>query len=133
MSAARIDWGLVEAATSALVGVPFQAGARGPAAFDCWGLVLELRRRLGLALPPDYRTGEITRDQAHALFHAAAPAPWRRVALTPGAVVLSASAAHAGVYLAGRIVHAQATAGVVSWPVARWIMVCGAPECWEVS
>lgn len=34
-----------------LLGKPFQEGARGPAAYDCVGLLLELQRRLGIAAP----------------------------------------------------------------------------------
>ena len=36
---------------SPLVGCPYENGARGPAAFDCWGLVhFAYRQNLGLAL-----------------------------------------------------------------------------------
>lgn len=34
-----------------LIGTPFEAGGRGPKSYDCWGLVLEVRRRLGLQSP----------------------------------------------------------------------------------
>lgn len=37
------------------VGIPFQDGGRGPAAFDCWGLVLRfLSEEAGIKGLPDY-------------------------------------------------------------------------------
>jgi cell wall-associated NlpC family hydrolase len=40
-----------------LLGKPFQDGGRGPDAFDCVGLLIELQRRLGRAMPP-YESNE---------------------------------------------------------------------------
>jgi cell wall-associated NlpC family hydrolase len=131
MNAPRVDWRIVEAACADLIGRPFRAGARGPDAFDCWGLVRELRARLGLPVPPDYATGDLTRGAAHALFRGEMPADWRRVDLRHGAIVLSDAAAHAGVLVAGRVIHAQFTAGVVAWSLGYWSMAYGALECWE--
>jgi cell wall-associated NlpC family hydrolase len=42
----------------ALVGRPFVWAGRGPEGFDCWGLVLEARRRAGLPAPADIATPE---------------------------------------------------------------------------
>lgn len=39
---------------SDLVGKPFISGARGPDAYDCWGLAVEAFSRLGVEIP-DYR------------------------------------------------------------------------------
>jgi len=36
-----------------LVGKPFLWGARGPDAYDCWGLVAEALNRVDLPVPPD--------------------------------------------------------------------------------
>ena len=36
-----------------LIGKPFQALGRGPEAYDCWGLVIEVARRIGIEVP-DY-------------------------------------------------------------------------------
>ncbi len=131
MRANIISLGLVEEALEDLIGLPFERGARGPDAYDCWGLVLELRRQLGLPVPHDYATGELTRDQAHALFAAESWNGWHRVPISEGAIVLASCTAHAGVLLAGRIVHAQRTAGVVSWPAGRWTTAFGLLDCWE--
>lgn len=52
-----------------LIGKPYKDGARGPNAFDCWGLVMEVAGRAGIALPdidvpPDNdRRGEIVSEQ----------------------------------------------------------------------
>lgn len=37
-----------------LLGVPFVDGGRGPDSFDCWGLCIEIFKRLGLPLK-DYK------------------------------------------------------------------------------
>jgi len=34
-----------------LIGRPYKLGGRGPADYDCWGLVLEVSRRAGIELP----------------------------------------------------------------------------------
>ena len=36
---------------SDLLGKPFAWGGRGPDAYDCWGLVVEVARRAGITLP----------------------------------------------------------------------------------
>jgi cell wall-associated NlpC family hydrolase len=43
-----MDW---PAALQQVIGKPFKWGARGPAAYDCWGLVLAARRLLDLPCP----------------------------------------------------------------------------------
>jgi cell wall-associated NlpC family hydrolase len=126
----RPPWRAIDAALSELVGRPFSRGARGPAAFDCWGLVLEVRARLGLPLPPDFASGELARDAVHALFLTERPEGWRRGDLTLGGIVLATDAAHAGIHLAGRILHASRR-GVVAWSLGHWSANFGALECWE--
>lgn len=37
-----------------LLGAPFGWGARGPQYFDCWGLVVEIRKRLQEPVPDDW-------------------------------------------------------------------------------
>lgn len=34
-----------------LIGKPFKFSARGPEAYDCWGLVMEICKRLGATMP----------------------------------------------------------------------------------
>lgn len=40
-----------------LLGKPFKYGGRGPAEYDCYGLVLELHRRAGVQIP-DYGSSD---------------------------------------------------------------------------
>jgi cell wall-associated NlpC family hydrolase len=68
---------------SDLIGKPYKAGARGPAAFDCWGLVLEVSKRAGIELPEidvpsdNNQRGEIISEQKRAGFaRLAGPEPY---------------------------------------------------------
>jgi cell wall-associated NlpC family hydrolase len=36
---------------SDLIGKPYSRGGRGPNAFDCWGLIMEVAKRAGIELP----------------------------------------------------------------------------------
>jgi cell wall-associated NlpC family hydrolase len=115
-----------------LVGVPYERGARGPAAFDCWGLVLEVRRRLQLPAPPDYASAQLAPLDVLALFHAEPPPGWERVAPRDGAIVLALDAGHAGVFVAGRVLHAVRRGGVIAWRLGIWQAVYGHEGgCWE--
>jgi cell wall-associated NlpC family hydrolase len=49
-----------------LIGKPYQLGARGPDAFDCWGLCAEVYRRGGIVLP-EFRAECMTHAQRAAL------------------------------------------------------------------
>jgi cell wall-associated NlpC family hydrolase len=96
---------------SDLIGLPFAFNARGPNAYDCWGLVMEAYRRWhGLEIP-DYRTptecrnviSEIMNDAAKDGFWASMEKP------KPGAVLLLSVrgfGSHAGFMLpGGRFIH----------------------------
>jgi len=41
-----------------LLGKPFLLGGRGPDKYDCWGLCLELGRRVGIKLPEEFTPDE---------------------------------------------------------------------------
>lgn len=47
-----------------LIGVPFAYGGRGPDTLDCYGLLMEIHRRLGIELP-DYRSTKVLYDIAN--------------------------------------------------------------------
>lgn len=73
-----------------LIGAPFLAGARGPA-YDCYGLVCEVRRRMGRPLPVYAYPPELVRSPEEigrfiALAIARDPR-WHACAPTAGAVV----------------------------------------------
>jgi hypothetical protein len=115
-----------------LIGRPFVRGGRGPHAFDCWGLVLEVRRRLGLALPPDFASASLTREEMCDLFRTPERPPgWHRGAPSLGAIVRSQAGAHAGIFVAGRILHTQARGGAMAWTLGHWTAIFGALECWQ--
>lgn len=37
-----------------LIGKPFRLGGRGPEFFDCWGICLELGKRMGILYPEEF-------------------------------------------------------------------------------
>jgi hypothetical protein len=127
-----VDWRAIEALLLDLPGKPYRRGARGPDAFSCWGLVLEVRRRLGMPAPPDIAEEALTPDETRALFRGLRPAGWRQVDPALGAIVLAPDASHSGVLVAHRVLHVQARAGVVAWSLGQWVAHYGALDCWEV-
>lgn len=99
-----------------LLGKPFTRGARGPAAYDCLGLALEMARRLGKQVP-DYVSDETELHKqlgAGGCTLADLPQIPRPV---PGCVVLlrmSPTQHHLAFMVdAYRMIHASATLGCV--------------------
>lgn len=102
-----------------LIGAPYRLNARGPDAYDCYGLIIELHRRRGVQLP-DYRA----RDNAHAaaLFMLGL-ANWRECEPAPGSALLilvaipgtGESLWHCGMVVDGlHFVHTWARSGGVT-------------------
>lgn len=60
---------------SDLFGVKFAYGGRGPTEYDCYGLLIELHRRLGQTIP-DYRSPEAGPD-IEALMGEESAAKWK--------------------------------------------------------
>lgn len=96
-----------------LIGKPYAHGARGPAAFDCWGLCAEVYRRGGVELP-DYSVAHLTHEQTTALIHGHArdhadwiPAPesW--------CFVFARRSGHMGLYWRGAVLHSARGVGCV--------------------
>lgn len=54
-----------------LLGKDFQYGARGPDAYDCYGLMIECRRRVGKYMPEDYLSFEDLHERHLAIMEAA--------------------------------------------------------------
>jgi len=90
-----------------IVGVPFKLDGRDLAGMDCWGVVLWVYERLGVALPDPCSTDRIT-CEASPVFHSFRSIPFAEIA--PRDVLrfdASGSARHLGVFLGGgRILHA---------------------------
>jgi len=112
------------------IGKPFAYGARGPHAFDCWGLVLALRAALELPVPPDFASRTMA-ARHHRQWFAEALEPPLVVETRAGAVAYDEVSAHAGICWAGRVVHAMDRSGVVAWPLGRWLAAFPASRFYE--
>ncbi len=131
MSSART----LQAIARGLVGVPFEDGARGPASFDCWGLVREVYALCGISLPPY----PVPCDQAAQIAAAVDQELARRQFVQPcweqiGAaeplavalfrVRLDQTATHVGVCIdAARVLHTTRTTGAAVIKLAHpfWV------------
>jgi cell wall-associated NlpC family hydrolase len=107
-----------------LVGAPFRYGARGPAEFDCYGLVMHLHALQGQRLP-DYRSP--SEQPRIAALMATQLHLWEEVPAQPGAVVAlrltGELVSHCGLVLADgqKFVHAwEACGGVTIERLAVW-------------
>lgn len=109
-----------------LIGVQFAYGGRGPDAYDCYGLVMELHRRLGVELP-DYRSPSVLSEIESLV--AAEKYRWNKIAvkegkdpipsslMTPGRVLeirMNSYACHVGfVHRPRRFLHVYETSNGV--------------------
>ena len=96
-----------------LVGKPFVLRARGPEAYDCFGLVMEIFTRQGIAMN-DHTYGESLRSQMEAFQNGQKHSQWIKLdAPEPGCALMFAYVnlpGHAGVMIDGsRFIHATAT------------------------
>lgn len=104
-----------------LIGKPFVDGGRGPAGYDCYGLVMEVMRRYGIELP-DY--GLSCLDRAPAAIDAAcasAGQDWTKIGTPePGCLVAIAyphpgHISHVGVVIGpDRFIHTRSRTGGVT-------------------
>ena len=118
---AAVDVYISAVRTDDLIGKPWRLGARGPEAFDCWGLVLVLAQRCGRAVPPDWCSCDMSRAQQRALMVDESRSRTVRLAgPVEGAIAYSERGAHAGFVLHGRVIHAMRGAGVVAWSFGLW-------------
>lgn len=109
---------------SDLVGKPFRLGGRGPDAYDCYGLVMEIGRRAGVNLP-DLQSPEHLSEVASAI--ESGIDLWEPCEAHPGAIVTlrvcdPKRVSHVGVVLPfDQVLHAWAPAGgVCKEPLANW-------------
>ncbi len=110
-----------------LIGKPYQEGGRGPEAYDCAGLVVEIQHRLGrdITIPhtPEGRAAQhvsMLRILAH---------DWRRLhGPEPGCVVFFESQSHLGTVVdITRFIHTEEDFGAVL------IESLGSPRWWRAG
>lgn len=102
---------------SKYVGIPWESGARGPEAFDCWGLVWAIQREVfGREIPsfpvnewPDHPTLEFAK-QVRAV--EASLTEWKKIELPErdGDIVLMNGGLHVGVFTSsdgGLLIHSR--------------------------
>jgi NlpC/P60 family len=96
-----------------LIGKPYVHGARGPDAFDCWGLCAEVYRRAGITLP-DYRVEHLTHDQTRALVRGLAVDHGEWIAKPEDwCFVFDRRDGHIGLFWHGYVMHSARGMGVV--------------------
>lgn len=86
-----------------LIGKPWRLGARGPDAFDCWGLTREVLQRMRPDKPlPDWTRDGMTRDRQRSLMAGEIPA-WCEPAygFPHGSLLFSERAAHIAIVVDG--------------------------------
>jgi cell wall-associated NlpC family hydrolase len=99
-----------------LLGIPFKRGARGPEAYDCYGLAREMFRRAGVVVP-DFKSPGALEEIENLISHECHS--WRKVPVgTVGALVtfrVDGAGAHVGYMLGGdRFVHCIEPEGVTT-------------------
>ena len=106
-----------------LIGLPYVHGARGPNAYDCWGLCVKIYSRLNRDLP-DYPVAHLTREETKALImgHARDRAEWIDVP-EDWCFVFDGRDGHIGLYYGGRVVHSARALGCVVQRYAEFRMV----------
>lgn len=106
-----------------LQGVPYLALGRSASGLDCWGLVLEVCRRLGWPVPPDPLEAAASPSARAAIFaRHLEPAAWRRRAPQDGTIGFSPAmsrALHAGICVAGGLLDTAEGRGVRWTPLAE--------------
>jgi len=111
-----------------LLAKPYQRGARGPDGYDCWGVVIEVGKRMGIDFPDwadvNWRksTEAVVQDQA-------ASGDWKRIPvdqLTYGEIAVSkpmASGRHVGIHLGrGYVLHTTPRTGVLIDDINRYML-----------
>lgn len=99
-----------------LIGRPFLSGGRGPDAFDCYGLLIEVFRRRGRDVMPHNTPGD---GELADFVLATVGAEWHRIPEpTPGCGLLfrdRGAARHVGIYLGqDRFIHSNSRLGQVA-------------------
>lgn len=105
-----------------LIGAPFKYSGRGPKAYDCYGLVMELKRREGCPVADFGYSMEFPKI---AQMMSAALPQWRQIEKRPGAIALfriKGLGAHVGYTLNDdRFIHVwERSGGVLTERFYEW-------------
>jgi cell wall-associated NlpC family hydrolase len=106
-----------------LIGMPHVLGARGPDAYDCWGLCVEVYSRAGVRLP-DYGAGALTREHTKELLDNYVPnhALWIQKP-EDWCFAYSARPGHLGLCIQDRVLHSARKLGVVLQKLDQFKMI----------
>ena len=114
-----------------LIGKPWRLGARGPDAYDCWGLVREVMQRMRPGLPlPDWASDEMTRTRQRSLMAEAFPVycvPTKE--LNDGVLLMSENASHIAIVANRWVISARRFSGVIAMRPADYAMYFTDLEC----
>jgi len=95
-----------------LIGKPYQRGARGPDAYDCWGLCVEVYRRGGIDLP-DFREDHMTHERASQLMADLAHEHAEWIRLPENWCFAYDPRGHIGLFWGGYVLHSARGCGAV--------------------
>lgn len=121
------DWQilLLPASQGGFLGLPFKWGARGPEAYDCWGLVATLRARMGQPVPDDWGVPKCDVGAALAVFARESESQdWQSVPLgqhQPGDIIALSTHRrihHVGLATPWGVIHAARGCGSVHQDLA---------------
>ncbi|PHR83095.1 NlpC/P60 family protein [Henriciella sp.] len=101
-----------QAIISDMLETTYEVCGRGPEAYDCYGMVVEVCRRMGWPVPRDpLPHWDNPRDLLRIFNEQVRDEEWKRCAVSEGAVAFVpkfAAARHVGIVIAGGILHTQA-------------------------
>jgi len=107
-----------------LIGIPFRFGGRSREGMDCWGLVIEVYRRLGIAVEDVDDYSDLSAEQVSPGLADACADRWHRIDepfesydVLIFDITACGAATHCGVWVGnGRILHAVRGIGVINSP-----------------
>ena len=101
-----------------LIGKPWRRDARGPDAFDCWGLTREILHRMRPgALLPDWAFETMTRERQREIMAGAPMVYGERIdAIEDGALVLIPRLAHIAIVVGRWVITTHGKDGAVAVP-----------------
>jgi hypothetical protein len=111
---------------SAYIGLPWEAGAQGPEAYDCWSFFRQVQaRHFGITVPVILASDYDDPAALAGLFRGhGETARWKRLeAPVHGCGVMVHKPLHAGIWLdidGGGVLHCARGAGVIWTPESSW-------------